>query len=109
MNLSIRTLYLYCLIGGTGISHLILAITVNGQNLKEIIKPDQVLVYENQRSNHIALRIQNGAIEIGQLDIQDDIKRVKQFYDEFQEKKDQLSLQSAKETYTSRAGARPEP
>jgi len=94
-----------CIFGTLYFPHVGLAVTINGQNLKEIIKPDQVLVYENEKANHIAIRIQDGAIEIGQLDIQDDIKRVKQFYSEFQAKKDQLSLQSAKETYTSRSGA----
>lgn len=106
MNPFFRTCRPFALLAALALPHINWAITINGQELKEIIKQGQVLIYENQKANHIALRIQNGAIQIGQLDIQDDITRVKKFYDEFRENKAHLSCQSANETYTSYAGAR---
>lgn len=81
MYLPVRIYYLSCLLGFFGFSYLNCIITVNGQEFKKIAQ-DEVLFYESGQANHIALTIQNGAINIGVLNDEEIIKIAKQSHHE---------------------------
>jgi hypothetical protein len=70
------------------------AVTVNGIALSSIIKPGEVLFYENNSKNNICLLIENDSIKIGSLQL-DNTQEVNEYFDYLSLNKDKLNNQTS--------------
>ena len=80
------------------------AMTINGKKIKELIKPGQVLTYNDQGADNVVVRIKNGNIEIGSYNIKDaDRMKVREFYQMLCSNKDKLVQRISPDTVEIRA------
>ena len=78
-------------------------ITINGQNINEILTPGQTLLYENPTATNVTFSFKNGALEIGDT-VLEQVESVATYRTELENNKHLLSQHSAGNRLISRSG-----
>lgn len=80
------------------------AITINGEDINTLIKPEESLVYSSPGYDNICLRIKDGNIEIVHYELTN-TETIKTFFNELESHKEELSRYTSKDTVSFSSGA----
>ncbi len=83
------------------IGSLFSAVTFNGKDINDLLKPGQVLTYEDKNANNIVLRVKDNVITVGSFKKLSNLENVKGRYDNLEKKKDNIPQISSKKLHNS--------